>query len=43
MEDTHLMKVNFMENISLFAVFDGHGGSGISEYLERNFMSVLME
>ena len=43
MEDTHLMRVNFMENISLFAVFDGHGGSGISEYLERNFMTVLTE
>ncbi|CAD8074687.1 unnamed protein product [Paramecium primaurelia] len=42
MEDAHLMKPNFIENISLFAVFDGHGGSGISKFLADNFMNVLI-
>ncbi|CAD8160937.1 unnamed protein product [Paramecium octaurelia] len=42
MEDAHLMKPNFIENISLFAVFDGHGGSGISQFLAENFMNVLI-
>jgi serine/threonine protein phosphatase PrpC len=41
MEDAHLMKVNALENISLFAVFDGHGGSGISNFLADNFLNVL--
>lgn len=41
MEDAHLMRVDFLENISIFAVFDGHGGSGISNFLSRNFMNVL--
>lgn len=43
MEDAHIMKVDFREDISLFAVFDGHGGSGISNYLADNFLDALVQ
>ena len=45
MEDFVLIKNDFLKlenhNISLFAIFDGHGGAHVSQYLKNNFCDVL--
>ena len=45
MEDFVLIKHPFLSmeknNLSLFGIFDGHGGDFISKYLKENFASVL--
>jgi len=40
-EDTHIEMPTFMENTSLFGVFDGHGGKCVSKYLEQHFAEEL--
>lgn len=41
-EDTHICKTELDKSgISLFAVFDGHGGIEIAKFCERNFPRVL--
>ena len=40
-EDAHITALDFQEGISLFAVFDGHGGSEVAKYCERNFLKML--
>lgn len=39
MEDAHIIAL--INNISLFAVFDGHGGKQISEYAKHHFTKIL--
>ena len=45
MEDFTLIKHPFLSldkhNLSLFCVFDGHGGDFVSKYLKENFASIL--
>ena len=41
MEDSHISKLNLSENIHLFAVFDGHGGSSVAKYCGENFAEIL--
>eukprot|EP00510_Aplanochytrium_minuta_P001445 CAMPEP_0184014972 /NCGR_PEP_ID=MMETSP0954-20121128/6023_1 /TAXON_ID=627963 /ORGANISM="Aplanochytrium sp, Strain PBS07" /LENGTH=247 /DNA_ID=CAMNT_0026295647 /DNA_START=242 /DNA_END=985 /DNA_ORIENTATION=- len=45
MEDAHIVVENFAgrPGQGLFAVFDGHGGRGIVDYLAKHFSSVLEE
>ena len=45
MEDKSYININFLEKnnhtISLFAIYDGHGGKIVSEYLYNNFEKIL--
>ena len=41
MEDSHFMSQNAEQNVFLFGVFDGHGGSGVSRYCANRLPSLL--
>uniref|UniRef100_A0A0G4I595 PPM-type phosphatase domain-containing protein n=1 Tax=Chromera velia CCMP2878 TaxID=1169474 RepID=A0A0G4I595_9ALVE len=41
MEDAHLAKHNFREDIGVFGVFDGHGGAAVSNWVAEHFIEVL--
>ena len=43
MEDSHIAALDFTEDCSLFAVFDGHGGSDVSEFVRRHFLDHLVD
>ena len=42
-EDAHITAPDFIPGHSLFAVFDGHGGSEVAKYCDRNFVQILQE
>ena len=37
MEDAHIAKLELANNISLFAVFDGHGGPEVAKFCSAYF------
>jgi serine/threonine protein phosphatase PrpC len=39
MEDTHYVDLKMTKNQSIFAVFDGHGGSDVADYARENFVN----
>lgn len=41
MEDAHISNLEFGEQQSLFAVFDGHGGREVAKYSEIHFENCL--
>ena len=41
MEDAHISNPDFGPEMSLFAVFDGHGGPEVAKYCERHFGAEL--
>lgn len=42
MEDTYLADVDSLgDDLFLFSVFDGHGGSEVAKYLRDNFSETL--
>ena len=41
MEDACIHEVDIGEENALFAVFDGHGGSGASEFAKNNFVKIF--
>lgn len=43
MEDAHILKSDFAPDVSLFGVFDGHGGREVSAYVEKHFLAELQK
>ena len=41
MEDAHITALNVSEDVSLFGVFDGHGGPEVAQFVELHFVSEL--
>jgi len=41
MEDAHITKAELTADISLFGVFDGHGGKEVAIFVERHFIEEL--
>ena len=41
MEDTHIAMPDFDEGIGLFAVFDGHGGTGVSKFAAQELPALI--
>ncbi len=41
MEDDHYMNANFDKDVSLFAIFDGHGGQEVATFCAKNVEKVL--
>jgi len=42
MEDAHISTLDLAENISLFAVFDGHGGPEVAKFAAEYFGKYLL-
>ncbi len=40
-EDAHISQLDIGEGISLFAVFDGHGGHEVAQYSDKHFVKEL--
>ncbi|CAD8126948.1 unnamed protein product [Paramecium sonneborni] len=43
MEDAHISKLDIEPGVSLFAVFDGHGGNEVAIFAERHFEEELLK
>ena len=43
MEDTHYVDIEMTKKQSIFALFDGHGGSEVSNYARDNFVNLQMK
>lgn len=42
MEDAHITNLYLTSKVSLFAVFDGHGGPEVSEFCQKTFSAALL-
>lgn len=40
-EDAHITSMDFEPGLSLFAVFDGHGGAEVAKFCEKHFIPEL--
>ena len=43
MEDAHIANGQIADNISIFAVFDGHGGAEVAKFCADNFIPNLLK
>lgn len=44
MEDSHICSVNIGgTGVSLFGIFDGHGGKEVAKYVEKHFVPELLK
>ena len=43
MEDTVLINENFVNDIKLYCVFDGHGGDFVAKYMMNKYSNILLE
>ncbi len=41
MEDAHITALDIIQGVSLFAVFDGHGGQEVALFVEKHFIEEL--
>ena len=41
MEDAHCINIDIQEGVSLFGVFDGHGGNEISDFCANHFAEFI--
>ncbi len=41
MEDSHIADCNLPGNVSVFGVFDGHGGAEVAHFVKKYFISEL--
>ena len=41
MEDSHIAVTNLPNNVSVFGVFDGHGGAEVAAFVKQNFIKSL--
>jgi protein phosphatase 1G len=41
MEDSHIANTSLPNNISIFGVFDGHGGAEVSAFVAKHFIDAL--
>lgn len=42
MEDSHIANTNLGNGVSLFGVFDGHGGQEVALYVKKHFTKQLI-
>jgi protein phosphatase 1G len=43
MEDTHIASTSLPGEISIFGVFDGHGGSEMALFVKKHFIPTLLK
>lgn len=43
MEDAHITNLSLTPDVSLFAVFDGHGGQEVAKFCEKHFPETLLK
>jgi protein phosphatase 1G len=43
MEDTHIASTSLPNDISIFGVFDGHGGSEMALFVQKHFIPTLLQ
>ena len=43
MEDSHIAKTGLPNEVSVFGVFDGHGGKEVSTFVKKHFIKVLQD
>lgn len=41
MEDAHITKPDLTNDVSVFGVFDGHGGKEVAQFVEKHFLEEL--
>lgn len=41
MEDSHITNTNLGNGLSLFGVFDGHGGQEVALYVKKHYCKIL--
>ena len=43
MEDSHIAETKLPNDVSIFGVFDGHGGSEVALYVKKHFIPTLLK
>lgn len=43
MEDAHIIDTNLKDGISIFGVFDGHGGKEVALFVGKHYIPTLKE
>ena len=43
MEDSHIAQTNLPNDVSIFGVFDGHGGAEVALFVKKHFIPSLLK